>query len=139
MDGLRDAHTQGPSTSQRRAHCQAAGTTRSHFISELSSPASLPLRLGALITLGGQKLSELISRAWEAAGLVQWTQGRPSLTLGSQDGNDELTAACTPHPRAALLFQSCLFPARREGWLDTVRPTLGRGWAPGQGRGQREQ
>lgn len=83
---------------------------------QLSSPASLPLRLEALITSGGQKLSELISRAWEAAGLVRWTQGRPALTPGSQDSNDELAAVpAPPPPPRGFALQSCLFPERWEG------------------------
>lgn len=57
--------------------------TQSHLISELSSSASLPLRLGGLITSGRQELSERFSRAWEVAGLVQWTQSPPSLTPGA--------------------------------------------------------
>lgn len=57
--------------------------TRSHLISELSGLASLPLRLGGLITSGRQELSERFSRAWEVAGLVQWTQSPPSLTPGA--------------------------------------------------------
>lgn len=140
-NGLCDAHRQGPSASQRRARCQAEGTTRSHLISELSSPVSLPLRLGGLITSGRQKLSEPFSRAWKAAGLAQWTQSLPSLAPGCWAGDDKLDALCTPTAPARL----CSFSITSSQHTGKRRPASpvsearGWGWAWGWGRRRRGQ
>lgn len=79
---LCDAHRWEPWSSLGESPLTVTGTPQPHFISELSSPTALPLRLWGLITSEQTELTKQLDRAWDVEGLALSTLSLPSLTPG---------------------------------------------------------